>query len=85
MSFCVYQTMSGAMGIGSGVLRGPIRASRASKGLDSFEPKGSLWFLSLDRSVGVLGAWPLYIGRPCPLTKGILIQTGWLTYWVWRF
>ncbi len=80
--------MSGVGRVESRAFRGPIGASgpvRAFEGLGSYDPRVFLWFLLLDRLVGVSEAWPLRAGQPCPLTEVILIQMGWLTHWVWRF
>ncbi len=92
ISFYIYRATSGVGGAGSGTLGGPIGASGAldpvgaSDGPGSFDPRGSSWSpLDEGRPVGALEAWPLRAGRTRPLTEVILIQTGWLTRWVWRF
>ncbi len=82
MSFYVYRATSGVGGVGSRALGGPIGASRALENLGLFDPRGSLWSLLLDRSVGASEAWPLCARPLHPLTEVILIQTGWLTRWV---
>ncbi len=73
MSFCLYRATLGAAGVGSGASKGPLGASGASEGPGLFDPRGSLWSLSLDQSVRALEAWLLCEGQPCPLTEVILI------------
>ncbi len=58
---------------------GPVGAL---EGPGSFDSRGSSWS-PLDE--GTLEAWPRRTGRPRPLMEVILIQTDWLTRWVWRF
>ncbi len=86
MSFYVYWATSGAGEVGSGALGGPIGALEASEGLGLFDPRGSSRSpLDEGRPIGASEAWPLHAGRPRPLTEVILIQTCWLTRWVWGF
>ncbi len=67
----MYRATSGVGRVGSGASGGSIGASGALEGSGLFDPRGSLWSLSLDQSVGVLEAWPLCTGRLCPRTKVI--------------
>ncbi len=80
MSFYVYRAMSGAGGVGSRALGGPIGASGVSESPVSFDLRGSSWF-PLDKEGPIVASetWLLHAGLSRPLTEVILIQIGWLT------
>ena len=73
----IFLSISGnvkSWGAGSGALRGPAKASGASKGLGLFDPRGFPWSLSWDQSIGASKAWSFYAGCFCSRIEVIFLN-----------